>query len=399
LKPWWWAVLVLILFALFLPRAQAQTPTPGAALWTGASNPQVCPGTGGFRAMTVPATAAAIAAQFQGHISGCGPEWPQSCFASVPSNPGSGSTGAVVCDGQSYYTMSFHSAGASTCPGNSVSNGSGGCVCPFGTSSWLASDQQCYTRCGGVAGNMISIAGDFPRGTTKTCADGCEARLGFTSCSWGGKSCSTGATVSNVECVAGGVPGPVGIQEPAPVAGTDTPNPCAPSIGTVSQDGKTEPITLNGQVACVEPGSPAADTSRTDRTLTTNPDGTKTLETKRTRCVGTSCTTERETTAYNAGGTETGTGTTTGSGTGDGSGIELGEITDVALTDQARSGLVTPRTGFGTAGACPAPIPLPKGMQLEFTTVCSFASALRPLVLALAWLGAAFIVLGAGRKG
>jgi len=44
---------------------------------------------------------------------------------------------------------------------------------------------------------------------------------------------------------------------------------------------------------------------------------------------------------------------------------------------------------------CPADIPLPKGMRFEWTPVCQWAEGLRPVVLALAWLAAGLIVLGA----
>lgn len=51
--------------------------------------------------------------------------------------------------------------------------------------------------------------------------------------------------------------------------------------------------------------------------------------------------------------------------------------------------------GVGGAGGCPAGIQLPKGIgSYDFTPMCDFAGAMRPIVLAFAWLSAALLVLG-----
>lgn len=48
----------------------------------------------------------------------------------------------------------------------------------------------------------------------------------------------------------------------------------------------------------------------------------------------------------------------------------------------------------GPVAACPAPVQLPHGIVWSWSTVCDFASFLRPIVLALAWLAAGMLVLG-----
>ncbi|MDP3511438.1 MAG: virulence factor TspB C-terminal domain-related protein [Sulfuritalea sp.] len=48
----------------------------------------------------------------------------------------------------------------------------------------------------------------------------------------------------------------------------------------------------------------------------------------------------------------------------------------------------------GPVAACPVPVQLPHGIVWSWSTVCDFASFLRPIVLALAWLAAGMLVLG-----
>lgn len=51
----------------------------------------------------------------------------------------------------------------------------------------------------------------------------------------------------------------------------------------------------------------------------------------------------------------------------------------------------------GPVASCPAPVQLAHGIVWSWNTVCNFASFLRPIVLALAWLSAGMMVLGAGK--
>jgi len=81
---------------------------------------------------------------------------------------------------------------------------------------------------------------------------------------------------------------------------------------------------------------------------------------------------------------------------------ELGELEPDPVVNENKTFTITPDMGWGPAnGGCPAArtiyvqgfaVPMP------FDLVCSFASGLRPVVLALAWLGAAFAFIGVARK-
>jgi Neisseria meningitidis TspB protein len=84
---------------------------------------------------------------------------------------------------------------------------------------------------------------------------------------------------------------------------------------------------------------------------------------------------------------------------------ELGKAPDAPdLEDKRIDVQITPSAGFGAnTGSCPAD----KMVQLSFINrsvpityyyVCGMATGIRPVVLALAWLSAALIVLGMGRK-
>lgn len=56
---------------------------------------------------------------------------------------------------------------------------------------------------------------------------------------------------------------------------------------------------------------------------------------------------------------------------------------------------LTPDSGWGGGGSCPAPRHLHgANVDFEFTGFCNFMTGLRPVVLAMAWLAAAFILLG-----
>lgn len=79
---------------------------------------------------------------------------------------------------------------------------------------------------------------------------------------------------------------------------------------------------------------------------------------------------------------------------------ELGtpSSSDTLGTSSADSGLITP-VAIGTSGSCPADVPLPKGAVFSWAPVCTTANALRPIILALAWLSAGLILIGGFRNG
>lgn len=66
------------------------------------------------------------------------------------------------------------------------------------------------------------------------------------------------------------------------------------------------------------------------------------------------------------------------------------------LTDRTVNVAITPQAGWGADNAsCPAPRVTSSGIEVPFDLFCTFLGGLRYVVIAFAWLGAAFILLGA----
>lgn len=79
-----------------------------------------------------------------------------------------------------------------------------------------------------------------------------------------------------------------------------------------------------------------------------------------------------------------------------------GELTAEQVPNEDREITLAPDGVWGPSGVCPPArvISLAGGFQLSipFTALCSFAEMIRPLVIAMAYLGAALMVVGVGRK-
>jgi hypothetical protein len=295
------------------------------------------------------------------------------------------------------------SISGTTCPGGSLASGST-CICPVGT-TWNGSTCAGASgggggtgTCGSISGVHHRIEGDVPHTMQSICTDGvgesmqgvkCKARVGSGICLSGGKYCATEIVFTSESCT-----------EPPPVVTGAQPSPCA--SGQV-------PLEINGQVQCVLGGSPGTNPTRVQRTETVNADGSRTVTITNASFSGESSSYEKKTTAYDSGGVATGTSTETGSGTGGAGGVgsgsggggegdkgtELGTPgggPNLATVDKGPQS-ITAVGGMG-AGSCPADIPLPKGMSFSFSGICQAADALRPVVIALAWLSAGLIFLG-----
>lgn len=82
--------------------------------------------------------------------------------------------------------------------------------------------------------------------------------------------------------------------------------------------------------------------------------------------------------------------------------VELGELPPTTIADDRRDMAITPSSGWGPAnGSCPAPrtaVVMGKTISMPFTGLCDFANAIRPLIIGMAWLSAALIFMGLGRK-
>lgn len=82
--------------------------------------------------------------------------------------------------------------------------------------------------------------------------------------------------------------------------------------------------------------------------------------------------------------------------------IELGELSAETVPNEDKTITLTPDTGWGPSGSCPAPrtVNLHGGLTLSIPLdlMCEFARMIRPLIVAAAYLGAAMMLVGAARK-
>lgn len=84
--------------------------------------------------------------------------------------------------------------------------------------------------------------------------------------------------------------------------------------------------------------------------------------------------------------------------------MEQGDVPEGPdLKEQKINVAITPDAGWGPdTGSCPVDIPLSymgHSFGMSWSGICSFASMIRPIVLAMAWFGAALIVVGASKQG
>lgn len=82
---------------------------------------------------------------------------------------------------------------------------------------------------------------------------------------------------------------------------------------------------------------------------------------------------------------------------------KLGDVpTPEVIPNDDKQIMLTPDAGWGSAGACPAPrhITLAGGMSFDIPLdlLCDFARMIRPLIVAMAYLGAAMMLVGAARR-
>lgn len=328
------------------------------------------------------------------------------------------------CPSSQGWTLNGSTCTRPDCPSGQTRDGNGQCVqtpCPAGQTRGTANG-ECKTQCG-AAGSSGSETGELYK-TSSTApgsicgSDGCSYQPkdcmginGWSGC-WVGKSTGS-ACNSNARNADGS-----DLQTPAQQAAQKT---TAAQNACINQ-GKC-PITINGAVTC---GTCSQYTNNGGSTSTDN-NGT-TQVTKGTDCTlngsYVTCTTTTTTTTTPTGGgaptTTTGTSTETETLGGycqknPGAQIcgnskteceknpnlaqckELGdapENPDLLQSNMNLPEALTPVLVNSTAAICPADIPLPRGMSFEWDGICMFVEGLRPVILALAWISAAFIVLG-----
>lgn len=351
------------------------------------------------------------------------PGWPSRMgLGSCQHPPSCPTTGGWTLQGSSCYRPD--------CPAGTTRNPeNGSCslpACPDGQTRGGSGTGECLNQCagagssGGQSGQQYKVASTA---SSSYCAtDGCSYKPsdcvgvnGQNYC-WMGKS--TGSSCNSTARNADGSDHQTA-QQQAEAKTTADQNACL-------VQGKC-PITINGIVTCGQCSSASTNSSST----TTNPDGSSTSTNTNTNCTinggQVNCGTTTTTTNNPAGGGQ-GT-TTTGNTTTEGNTAsfcaqnpaspicspqqtecdknpnlaqckELGdapENPDLATQSFGVESL-SPVSLPGVA-ACPAPIALPYGMSFSWEGMCMFLEGLRPVVLALAWLAAGFIVLGVNRDG
>jgi hypothetical protein len=75
---------------------------------------------------------------------------------------------------------------------------------------------------------------------------------------------------------------------------------------------------------------------------------------------------------------------------------KLDDGKDTTLETKDKPITITPDSGWGSGGgACPAGRTLSHGAVYSFQPICDFASGVKPVLIAVAWLGAALLLIGA----
>jgi len=195
-------------------------------------------------------------------------------------------------------------------------------------------------------------------------------------------------------------------ESTAPVVPAHQPK-CAAGEGVLTSD--------TGTVACVPAGVPDTRTPiyTETKTVETFPDGsTKTTTTGTTTDPGTGATATNTTSTSTgglsgtAGTTTTSSGTSSGTGEGGGAGgeceehpttigcSEYGTPTEGDALGSKSVGTSSLTPPISSSGSCPADINLPRGMKFSWEWACMYASGIRPVVIALAWLSAGLFLFG-----
>lgn len=206
-----------------------------------------------------------------------------------------------------------------------------------------------------------------------------------------------------------------GTTAPQGTTQTTTPNatnpcPSGQTLGTVNDI----PRCLASGTAPSTTQTPTPTTTSSTTSTVTNGDGSTTTTTTTTNGTGTSTTVTNCTTPGNCSSTTTTTqsGAATGqAGNSDGAQFcrdnptaaqcQPGPDYDVPAfaepgTQAVGSGGIVQKQA--SAGSCPAPIQLPHGAEFDYEAICDAGVMMRPLVIAMAWLSAGLIVIGAFKE-
>lgn len=292
------------------------------------------------------------------------------------------------------------------CPPGQTRQSDGSCAvpCPAAGSSAMVGGAAAWKISGG---SSACVAGFTYSGCAVKCTSGVSS---------GGSAACTGCSFT-------GAPGDASNPNGTPVPAEQKTNPTTPEGCLASGKGYITGST--GITTCISgteaPASQPVQTTEKTKTTTTNEQGqsTTTEGTKTTECSGGNCTETTSSTGPN--------GTSTVAEEKPASNfcsenptspmckeakdpcedhpervgcLDKGEPEDGDALSTENRGVtsVTPRS-FSSSASCPADVNLPKGAKLSYSYPCQLATSLRPIILAIAWLIAGFIVMGAFRDG
>lgn len=351
---------------------------------------------------------------------------------------------AVVGNSLSYQRVSYNAS--PTCPANSFGpNGSGLCTCDGGFqpdaagTACVPPPDACVPTLAkplGAAGQEFQYPVAAKVVPTRVCSGGCgyipTGAAGSGAALW----TKLGTTYTYVARSAADWIGDGVSCTPAPVGSPGTPPETPPQPDPTPPPPGQCKGTVNG-VEVVVPcdgtssssgtsGAGSGSSGSTTGAGNGGPAGSSTTGSE-TTCTGSSCTTTTTTTTQNGDGTSTTTTETKNEEKGDycaehpGSPqctpsdecddhperlgcMEAGTLEAVPIDRSTVSVAgITPQTGWGPSNAsCPAPQTVTiqgKTYSFEWTYLCDLAVGVRPLFLAFAWLFAAFVFVGIGRKG
>lgn len=349
-------------------------------------------------------------------------------FGSYRSLNGTRGAEILQCPSSQNWTLSGSTCTRPDCTAGQYRNSSGVCVSQptCGTAQTFNSTTgQC--DCSSVSGKSAMVGGAQAWGITGATSSSCTTGgVNYGGCH---ATCTSGVSAGgNAACTGcsfDGTTAPTGTTEATPIAKEQTQNPTTPQSCLASGQGYI--TNSSGVTTCVDstsaPNSQPVTSSNKTTSTTTNKDASgnttgtsSTSQTTESTCSGGNCTTT--TTTMNPDGTKTEQTKTNDSAKFCQENptspmckseceefpdrpqcMDLGTISDnIELQTKELGVNAISVVSFGGGGSCPAPIQLPHGAQFSFENICDGLGMLRPLLLALAWLSAGLIVVGAARE-
>lgn len=300
-----------------------------------------------------------------------------------------------------------------TCaPGTSCDSGTGQCVSACGTdgATWNgvncacpgiqtfnSGPKTCTCETGGrLKGTPIAGTGSVP---DSACYDGCSASVGGTGISMGGVWAAELGSFTGAKC-----------SDASPAAKKPTADTRTPEQKCLASGGGY--VTTSTGTVCTSSGdspSPVTTVKKSSDVKTVG--GVTTTDETTTTCQGSQCTTVVTT----KDGTGTVIGTVTSNGVADGAGgggggdgktdcdkypntmgcSEYGDPSgaeELGTKEVGTSAITT--VGVSSNSSCPADVVVRSGIKVSYEYICMYATALKPIIIALAWLSAGFMVFG-----